>query len=464
MSTFSEKFESRLFMAFLLLLVWLPLPLGSDRPWAEAIFIVWTSLLALAYLAGLRRGLVQPGTAFEHARPVLWLLVAWLAWLALQWLPIQEAAWVPLSLDPFTTFAYWLKSLGYVVLFALTLLLVNSKLRLAMLGYALVFSGLFQAFYGGVMTLSGLEYGFFVPKEFYRGTATGTFVNRNHLAGYLEMTLATGIGLLLATQYQREQALSWRQHLRNLLNLVFSQKLPLRLMLAVMVIALVLSRSRMGNTAFFSSMLVAGLAALLIYRWQAGSLSGMLRRDDMRSAVILIASLVVIDILIVGAWFGVEKVAERIANSSLSNDADRIDVSRDTLGLIADHPIAGTGGGSFHLAFMPYRSQEVAAYYDHAHQDYLEIAADTGLVGMGLLGLVVLTSLLAALKAFARRRDALMRGMAFASIMGTVALLIHATVDFNFHIPANAATFMTILAMGWIALHLDRQGRGTHER
>lgn len=477
------KFEQRLFAAYLLLLIWLPLPLGSNRPWAAAIFVGWAGLLCLAYLAGLRRGAVQSGVTFNQARVAWWLLAGWLAWLTLQWLPMPpglrqwlspqgfaiqglagNAGWTPLSLDPFATFRYWLNNLGYAALFALTLLLVNSKLRLVMLAYALVFSGLLQAFYGGIMTLSGMEYGFFVPKEFYRGTATGTFVNRNHLAGYLEMTLAVGIGLLLATQYRKEQALGWRQHLRNLLNLVFSQKLPLRLALAIMVIALVLTRSRMGNTAFFASMLIAGLIVLVAYRHQTGSFATMFRRDDTRSAVILIASLVVIDLFIVGAWFGVEQVAQRIADSSLSHDADRIDVSRDTLALIADYPLTGTGGGSFHLAFMPYRSQAIAAYYDHAHQDYLEIMADTGLIGASLFGLFVLASLLAALKALHRRRDDLMRGMAFASIMAIVALAIHGTVDFNLQIPANAATFMVILALGWIALHLDRQEERAHGR
>lgn len=483
MNVLSGKFEQRLFLVFLLLLIWLPLPLGSDRPWAAAIFVVWAGILALAYLIGLRRGSVQPGLAFGRAWVALWLLAAWLAWLMLQWLPMapslrhwlsphglaiqglaSEAVWAPLSLDPFATFRYWLNNLGYTILFALTLLLVNSKLRLVMLGYALVLSGLFQAFYGGVMALSGIEYGFFVKKTAYLANATGTFVNRNHLAGYLEMVLAVGIGLLLATQYPKERALNWRQHLRNLISLVFSQKLPLRLALAIMVIALVLTRSRMGNTAFFASMLVAGLFALAAYRRQAGSFAEMFKRSDTRSAVILIASLVAIDLFIVGAWFGVEQVAERIASSSLSHDADRVDVSRDTLALIADYPIAGTGGGSFHLAYMPYRSQDIAAYYDHAHQDYLEIAADTGLVGASFFGLLVLASLLAALKAMWRRRDELMRGVAFASIMATAALLIHSTVDFNLQIPANAATFMVTLALGWIALHLDRQERGAHGR
>ncbi len=109
--------------------------------------------------------------------------------------------WASLSVHPFAGFLYFLKSVGYVLLFALILLLVNNKQRLVLLAYILVFSGFFQAFYGSMMTLSDLEYGFFVKKADVGsslGVATGTFVNRNHLAGYLEMTLAIGIGLLMA--------------------------------------------------------------------------------------------------------------------------------------------------------------------------------------------------------------------------------------------------------------------------
>ena len=62
----------------------------------------------------------------------------------------------------------------------------------------LVFSGTFQAAYGAFMVLSGLELGFFVEKYVGQGVATGTFVNRNHFAGYLVMCLSAGIGLLLS--------------------------------------------------------------------------------------------------------------------------------------------------------------------------------------------------------------------------------------------------------------------------
>jgi hypothetical protein len=52
-----------------------------------------------------------------------------------------------------------------------------------------------------------------------------------------------------------------------------------------------------------------------------------------------------------------------------------------------------------------------------------------------------------------------MRGMSFACIMGVVAILIHSWVDFNLQIPANAALFVVLLALGWISLFLDRQPR-----
>jgi putative inorganic carbon (HCO3(-)) transporter len=466
------KFGNSLFLALLLLLVWLPLPLGSNRPWAAAIFEIWVALLSLLWIARGERG--RAGEAYRGARTALWLLALWLAYVALQLLPLPltlrqwlspqslsvyslagETGWAPLSLYPYATFLFWLKSVAYAALFALTLLLVNSRQRLVVLGYTLVLSAVFQAFYGSLMTLSGLEYGFFVKKSAYLGFATGTFVNRNHLAGYLEMALSVGIGLLLATTYQKEGGQSWRRRLRDLVNLLLSHKMLLRLMLAIMVIALVLTRSRMGNSSFFASMLAAGMIALAVFRLQSGSFGQMFRRHDTRSAVILIASLIVIDLFIVGAWFGVEKVAQRLAESSVSLDADRLNVSRDTLNLLKDYPLTGAGGGSFRMVYPRYRSDSIVAYYDHAHQDYLEIAAEVGAIGLCLLGLVVLTSFWAALRALYRRRDGLMRGMAFSSIMGIIALLIHGTVDFNLQIPANAATFMVLLALGWIALNLE---------
>lgn len=475
-------FEPRLFYALLALMVWLPLPFGSNRIWAEAVFEVWVALLGLLWVVGWLRFAVTPGAALSGARAMFWLFAAWLLYLLFMQVPLPpfvrqllspESAAIyqqagvdgqaPLSLHSYATYLYWMKSVAYALLFTLILLLVNSKQRLILLAYTLVCSGLFQAFYGSMMTLSGEEYGFFIKKLAYVGFATGTFINRNHLAGYLEMTIAIGIGLLLASWSSKASTKSWRQRIRSVANLLLSQKLFLRLILAMMVIALVLTRSRMGNTAFFSSLLVAGLIYLSVFRMQTGSFRKMFLRRDTRSAALLLVSLMVIDLFIVGAWFGVDKVMERIEQTSTVNDADRVEVALNTYRLWQDYPIVGSGGGTFHAVYPRYRPDTINAYYDHTHQDYLEIAADNGLIGLGLLGAMVMVSFAAAVSALKRRRDPLMRSMAFAALMGIISLMIHSTVDFNLQIPANAATFVTLLAIAWISLNLNKHSDSTHD-
>ena len=74
------------------------------------------------------------------------------------------------------------------------------------------------------------------------------------------------------------------------------------------------------------------------------------------------------------------------------------------------------------------------------------------MIGLALLGLMVLMSFVAALRAQYLRKDPVMRGVSFGAMMGILALMIHSSVDFNLQIPANALTFMLLLAFAWIAL------------
>ena len=196
----------------------------------------------------------------------------------------------------------------------------------------------------------------------------------------------------------------------------------------MMVIALVLTHSRMGNTAFFASLLVAGVIGLT------------LSRHATRSVVILLISLILIDIFIVGSWFGLEKVKQRLEETSLMTE------SRDEVYLYAleqwrDYKLTGSGLGSFYSTFPAYRGVDIKGFYRETHNDYLQFATETGQIGMGLLGALTVLSLLAA-------------------IMGVTAILIHSSVDFNLQIPANAATFCVLLALCWVSLGL-RESRST---
>ena len=327
--------------------------------------------------------------------------------------------------------------LAYGVLFALTLLVVNQLYRLRLVMLVLVLSGVFQATFGSLMTLSGLEYGFFVKKAHNIGVATGTFVNPNHLAGYLEMCLALGVGMILA-DISTTPASSWRESLGRLLNSLLNDKGRVRIALIIMVVGLVLSKSRMGNIAFFTSLLFAGGYYIVVGRRISGGI------------IAFFVSVLLIDILIVGNLFGINNVAEENWQTTVATEASRIHVGRDTLNMIRDYPLTGTGAGSFASALPLYDSGNIGSWhYKYAHNDYLQFTGEYGLPGLAMLGGIVLLSLWHAARAQLIPHDQITSGTGCGVLMAIVALLIHITVDFNLQIPANAATFVVILAMAW---------------
>jgi putative inorganic carbon (hco3(-)) transporter len=449
------RYSQPFFLAWCALLIWAPLPFASNRPWALALLVLFTSTLALAMLL---QALLSSRPFFALLKPyrVPLLLLALVAlWVSLQLLPLPlsllalfspEAATIwqgasadsgSLSLNPSRTQLLTAWSWCLWLFFGMTLLLLDTRERIKSAAILIVCCGVFQALYGSFMTLSGIEYGFFQEKTAYRRVATGTFVNRNHLAGYLEMCLAIGIGLLVATLNQR-QSRNWRDSLRRMLDTLLGSKMRLRVFLALMVIGLVLTRSRMGNTAFFSSLFIT--AVLLM----------VMQRKVHKGALLLFASLLLVDFVIVGQWFGFDQLAERLENTSAETE-QRVEVVRDTLVLIKDYPLTGIGLGAYAVSFPRYQQADIQLYYDHAHNDYLQFTAELGAIGMLPLGLLVLLSLGMALKAMVQRHDPLAKGLAFAGVMGILALMIHSTVDFNLQMPANAQLFIVILALAWKA-------------
>jgi putative inorganic carbon (hco3(-)) transporter len=458
------------FWLLMALIVWAPIPLGSNRPWAWALLETWTFAIGLLWIAALvRREVVLPESMLRGAAPMLVLLALWLSYLLLQWIPMP-AGWVgwlspraaevqagaaylepgrriTLSLDPYATFDFWLKSCSYALAFVLTLLLVRRRRRLIWLCSAIVATGLLQAVYGSLMHLAGTDITVLGTPISHSNQASGSYVNRNHLAGLLEMSLAVGIGLMIA-QLEDKPSRDWKTLARDTVAVVLSAKAALRVLLVVMVVALVMTRSRMGNTAFFVSLLTTGVAALALSRKAAP-----------RGTVVLIVSLIAIDVLLVGAWFGVERTIQRIEQTSITKFDERGDASAYAMRMFGDYPAFGTGGGTFYTAFTRYRGRDIEKFFDHAHNDYVQVLSETGAIGAVLAGLAVLASYGCALLALARRRDPVARGVAFGVVMGTTSLAIHSAVDFNLQIPANALVFSILLALGWLSLYLGRDDR-----
>ena len=449
-----------LFAAYLALLLLAPIPLGSNRPWAWALLELWVFILAIGWLYGYMRGKHHGNAVFDKSWPALACGALWLGYVWFQLVPLplellsrlspEAARWheaaaypagleaAPLTLDRHGTLQGALKSTAYLAFFGLSLLLLNRRERVTAAAFALVVSGFAQAMFGGLSALAGS----------LGESAHGTFVNRNHYAAYLVMCLSIGIGVLIAN-LTGAVSRTWRQFFRNLIALILSPRMLLRLALVVMVIALVLTRSRMGNSSFFLSLLAAGAIGLAF------------SKRATRSMVVLIASLIVIDIFIVGATFGVERVLERVEQTRMETE-DRDEIAHYALNLWRDYPVFGAGLGSFHAVIPRYWGEIPDAPYTHAHNDYMQFAGEVGVIGVALLGAMLLMSLLVALRAQQVRTDPLMRGISFGSMMGIIALMIHSAVDFSLQIPAIALTFMLVLALAWISLHHDRSAAPAH--
>lgn len=445
-----------LFVCLALLILWLPIPAGSNRPLAVIILQLWVFGAAsffLGYSLVSRRlaslaGLVVP--------VFIWLL--WIAWIAIQSIPLP-ADWVmgwspqtvelhglaaqyneehrdqlPLSLAVDKTMtALWL-TLALFALYCLVYIAACKRRLAELLCWAIVISGLFQAMYGSLMLISGASIGFFGEEIGRTNSATGTFVNRNHLAGYMEISSAVGIGLILG-QMRGGSWAGWRVQMRRIVEAVFSNKILLRAIVCVMVVALVLSRSRGGNTAFFISLGVCGLIYLFFRE-----------RRLFGAGLVFFTSLFLIDLWIVSSWFGFEQVVERLEETTVETEA-RTSVFASLIPMMTDFRLTGIGLGAFESVYPFYRPMELTKHYDHAHNDYAEFFIETGIIGSVILAALVLWTYWHCLRVLIKRRDRFVCGIAFSCLMAMTAIAIHSAVDFNLQIPANAATLIVVMAM-----------------
>jgi len=287
---------------------------------------------------------------------------------------------------------------------------------------ALAISASFQGLYGLTVLISGFDQIWHLPKKANLDAATGTYVNPNHFACFLAMSLACGTALILdrARRLPRHARGPW---LGRMLGAEGSRTLILALLLVAGLAGLLTSFSRAGIALGVLAVTGTILASRVLRSWRS------------RAMVVL---LVVVAAAIPLLQIGGERLVERYAHTSqaISEPGARGVVWIDTLEIAAAFPIAGSGFGTFSEIYPLFRSPEVRKRYRHAHNDLLQAVAEGGLVGTLFLVLLLAPILRGIGTGLAGRKGILGIGVA----AGLSAMLLHALIDFNFHIPANAAT------------------------
>ena len=438
------------FYNLLALLVWLPLPLGSNRIWAWGVVGIWVSIITALTALGYRHEKLKFPT--NRIRDGWWIflpLVASQIWVFVQLLPMKigvldilsplaaetyESSGLDkgtISLDLFATTTSLIKGVIYTLFAFCTTLLVSDKKRVRVVLITLVLSGTTQALYAVMEILLQWDYTPVFGMEI-SDRANGTFVYHNHLANYLLLCLCLGIGLLIS-QLHVSASGSVTERIRRWIEGMLSGKMLIRSALVIMVIALVMTKSRMGNTAFFLATLIGGITTVIFYKRKP------------RALIALVISLFVVDTLVVGSIFGLDKVKDRLENTAFISET-RDEVVSWSIDIIQAAPYTGTGMGSYY-GVLPAYSKANVGFYDHAHNDYIQFTTELGVITSFLLGLMIAYGLFICIKTVKNRHSRTFKGTAIGCYMATLAMLVHISVDFNLQAPANTMMFVLILVL-----------------
>jgi O-antigen ligase len=378
------------------------LSFGGVESWGQAILEVGAATLFLFW------GVL----AFRRER----LEVHW-NWLYLPLLGLGAIGltqyFLGLSVYPYPTKVELLKLGAYVLLFFLLLESFRTEKQVKQLAWFLLWLGFAVSLLGIVQrfTFNGKLYWLVSLPE--GASPFGPFVNSNHFAGFVELVVPLGLAMLLFRARKTEQ-------------LTF-----LLLFTIVPSAALVLAGSRGG---IISLLLEIALLAFLSRTQQIG------RRQLLGTAGIA---------LLAGAftlWLGVSTAVEhfeKLTHGGIAKEL-RISLYKDTWRVFRDHPSAGTGLGTLATVYPQYASFYDGRTVEHAHNDYLELLSDAGVMGaicgLAFIGLLLWQGLKGLRSATGRSARAIRAG-ALAACAG---LLVHSLVDFNLHIPSNALIFLIL--------------------
>ncbi len=275
----------------------------------------------------------------------------------------------------------------------------------------------------------------------------GPYLNRNHYACFAGMILPLAVAMFFHHRPSIRYMRFWENAVDFLNHPFAHHHLLIGFSAVVLGVSVFVSKSRGGVMAMFFSLATLGLMSS--------------RRGPRKKGAGCAAGTLCLTVLLAVGWFGWKPLFDRfmrIRDASGHVREGRLDIWTDSAQITRDFPVFGTGWGTFEVIYPTYR--DVGGLHPHAHNDYLEILTDSGLVGVILAGTFFWAVLPPAWQRYRRRRDPYMIALFQGSFAGIVYMAVHAVVDFNFHVPANALLFVLLLALLASSANTRRHGIG----
>jgi putative inorganic carbon (HCO3(-)) transporter len=289
-------------------------------------------------------------------------------------------------------------------------------------------------------------YGIWAPSNLL-STPFGPYVNKNHFAGWMLMgvPLALGLGIGLAESAIRRRGANVRTTLLWLSSPAGGHAQMALFAAFIMAASLLMTRSRSGVGCLLVSMVLMSVAA----RRRFGSA---------RAGWAALGSLAAL-FLIVFTLAGAD-LAARITNRMDAMELRR-NIWTDSAEIISDFPVTGTGLNTFGTAMIAYQTTQKDQHFQEAHNDYLQVVVEGGL----LVGLPAFAAMPLSIRAIrrrfaAKRDDGVTYWIRAGATTGIVAVGLQSFVEFSLQMPGNAAFFVVLLA---IAMHAAAIKVRTHD-
>ena len=334
-----------------------------------------------------------------------------------------------LSLDPNSTKLVLVQLGTLLIYFAATLVFVDTPHRLRLLVRTVTVFGFLLAIFGLTQSFTSPTRVYWL-RELNQSTAFGPFINRHHFAGYMELTIALPLGLLFSGAVDKEKRIIYL------------------FMAGLMGVALVMTSSRGGIIS-----LVAEILFLVVVTAVWRKSSEKRRRAKSQRLKRIATRMGLATGLLVGLFLGVVLLGgdfsiNRFIDSVNTDDptTGRAHFWAVTLEIIKAHPYVGTGLGAFGVIYTRYDTRSGFYRLEQAHNDYLQVLSDAGIIG-AVLALSFVALLFYKALSRARSRDDFRRGVALAGLSGCFAVLVHSFFDFTLHTTSNALLFLVLAAL-----------------
>jgi O-antigen ligase len=440
-------------------IVWSPLPAASVYDWSILVIEIAVLVMVAAYLLMKESPQNNELLSLSLKWP-RYLFVGLFVFIFIQIIPLpnfivkifspniysfqnifssdfSKIKFMSLSLIPSHTLREGLELLSYFLFGFLIVKTITRRQQIMRIFYVLVIMGIFEAFYGMFELYSKNPRILFYKKIYGLDSVSGTFVNRNHLSGYLEMIIPLAIGLIIArVDFFSLAGLKWRGKVLRLSQKGFSTNLILTAGIIVMSLAIIFSKSRSGVFLLIFAFILFFELTVLYF--------GRVRHQQKGVKNFLKVSFLII--IFISFYVGINATVERFALDKLPNEGRLVYWSNAT-SIVRDFPLLGTGLGTFASVYPAYEESSLSGHLSHAHNDYLEYLSELGVVGMILLSGGIAFMVVSSFLIWRVRRHPEVKGLAMGSIVAIVVILIHSIADFNLHIPANMVLFTVVLSM-----------------